>query len=245
MKKKNIKSFYRNRIKRGWRCYLSLHFPYEMLELQRSDFMTYEEMANILGLETCEEDSSFVGHFQFYDPNDIKYGVKRFIEINFDWGYLDKSTGLPPKYDDCPTYIIIGNKYWKINVIEGYKNPEWTPDSLEDVPYWLGDDSDYISGYYTDGDSLRLLKAYINESELSDDLFSGNIGFKFISGHNISNKVPIINDLSILSSYCKTIYTTPKDNYMDICFAIRYSDDIEDFLGDLKKIINKYKIKKL
>lgn len=150
-------------------------------------------------------------------------------------------------------YIMKGDKFYYIKCLCGYKNPKciWDEEKCEfseDEPYWLyEDDKEHYMyrSYYSgpDKDVEELLQKFVNNKEFESNLFSGNFCFSLVSGNfgqSINNE--IFTDFSKLSSLCKTTYETFYKNYIEVTFAIRYREDVDLFLSELKKLIIKNKI---
>lgn len=253
MKRKNLKKYLKKQISSGWREYLSIKIKYSDLGIE-NNFLTFKKLCDLLGLIPSGEDSGCVDHYYLLDPNKVFNEQMLNIHLNIDWSYLI-SGKIHPYFPENLLYVLDGDKYYYIEGIYGYKNPKCIYDEEngypENEPYWLYEGTEnessrfyYINDEKDNSKEIELLQRFINNKNFSSDLFSGNIGFTFVSGNygqNITSN--LLNDLSKLSSLCKTTYEEFFDDYVEITFAIRYKDYVEEFISLLKKIILKYKIK--
>lgn len=252
MKNKNIKNYYRKRIVHGWRSYITLNFTYEMLGLKREDHMTREDITKYLELEFNEDDDSgLVDHYDLIDRTITHKGQPLNVFLNFDCSYHKDI--LLEQYPDV-LYVERNGKYYYLEGTAGIRNPNYKPNNNE--PYWLYKDDEefgFRKWYFSTGEDPKdvaaikeLITKHVNNKQFSEDLFSGDFIFAWLSGNhgqNIEN--PLLKDLSKLAHYCKTTYEefTPKG--VEITFAIRYKDSVDDFLSDMKKIIQKHKLPNL
>jgi len=256
MKVRNIKSYYFNRIVYGWRSCLDLTFSYDMLGLNPKDYLTRENLRDILGLEDIPEETGIVDSYYFVDPDEstIHDGHKLRISVDVDWHYKrdddDDGTKLI-------TFVDIHDRVYSISGMAGYVNPEYDIDNYDsDIPYWLYEDDENLKAYsweYTldEDESVNeeirdMLRRHSNNKTLAYDLFAGNIVFAMISGHNPnSSGNELFRDLTQLSDFCKTTYEKFNDDSVTITYAIRYKRGIDAFLSTLKSIIIKHKLNKL
>ena len=255
MKLKNIKKEFKKRIQKGMREYLSLKVKYSDLGVDCRDFLTFKKMCKLLKLEWWGDESGFVDHYYLIDPLVINDGFRLNVHLSFVWNYLPKNgDDIFSYYSHLPKdllYVIDGNKFYYIEGMQGYKNPAYSYENNKDVPYWLYDGDEDLQAkrfYYTNdsdcNDELLVLKMFINNKNFSSKLFSGNSTYSLITGETNRNfDGGVFKDLSNLSGYCKTNYEEFFKDCVEITFAIRYEDYVDDFLSDLKKIIKKYKIK--
>lgn len=263
MKRKDIVKYYKRRIVSGWREYLDLKFPYDLLGLNGADFLTKKDICDLTGLVFDKEESGFVDHYNMLDMNHVHNGQPLNVMLELCWEYLreetvekhfEKSNFLPANtvgiLDDGKVYYCRGRA--------GYKNPEWNVDLPNDskVPYWLYADDKNLRTYEwtwlrdTDEEGNKrieeLLRKYINTKRIGSDLFSGDMCYGLVSGNfgqNITNE--LVKDLSGLAEYCKTTYEEPCRDYLKICYAIRYKSNVKPFLKELKRISIKHNLNKL
>lgn len=262
MKKRNIKKYYKKRIVDGWRQYLKLHVKYSDIGTENK-YLSKKLLGELLQLEDANEDSGLVDHYNFYDPNYVVDGIKQFISVNLVWHYLPKDDKYTLSeyfnFPDNTIYITDEHKIYFIEGMAGFRNPKCIYDEEngypKDEPYWLFQDNENLKSFsYSvvkdDDDNIHnkniieVLTRYKNNHNFSSDMFSGNIIFGLVSGNfgqNITNN--LFDELSNLSSYCKTNYEDFYEDHVDLTYAIRYKENVEPFLRDLKKIILKYKIK--
>lgn len=254
MKRKNLKKYLKKKISSGWRQYLPIKLKYSDLGIE-NNFLTFKKLCDLLELIPSGEDSGFVDHYNLLDPNKVLNEQMLDVHLNIDWSYLIDGK-IHSHFPENLLYVLDGDKYYYISGRIGYKNPKciWNEkksDYPEDEPYWLYDNTDnesqefyYIKDDQDSSKEIEVLQRFVNNKNFSYDLFSGNIGFTFVSGNygqNITSD--LLKDLSKLSALCKTTYEEFFDDYVEITFAIRYKDYVEEFVSLLKKIILKYKIK--
>lgn len=254
MKLRNVKKQYKKRIRSGWREYLDIKVPYKLLGLE-DKFLKESDIERLLKLKLDTEKSGIVDHYYTLDYNTMYNDQPLNVYLEFQYTlWLDN---LLKQYPDI-LYVERNGKYYYLEGTTGYKNPKCIYDHEtgypKGEPYWLyQDDPDKDVGrfYYTKGNDSEeikeieeILTRFANSKEFGYDLFSSNIGFRVVSGNfgqNISND--LMRDLADLSKYCKTNYEKFTEDSVIITYAIRYKDDVDLFLTDLKKIIKKYKIK--
>jgi len=264
MKKKNITKYYKSKINSGWREYLDLNIPYNLLGLNKEDYLTKKDIETLTGLKFDKEESGFVDHYNMLDYKYMHNGQPLNVSLKLKWGYLreetvEKHLESTPFLPNNLVALVDGSKVYYCEGRAGYKNPKWTVDSLNEVKYWLYKDNDELKPYdwfwtYSDdledksGDEriVKLLTKFINTKKLGSDLFSGDFCYQLISGNcGQSIKNNLIKDLSELATYCKTIYEEPNEQHLTITYAIRYKSNIELFLKELKKICIAHKLPKL
>lgn len=259
MKKRNIKKYFQKRIIDGWIQYLTLNVKYSDIGLT-SQFLSRKMLSELLNLEDKGEDSGFVYQYDFYDSDIIIDGVKQYVGVELRWSYLPNDENVL-EYFNLPEntlYVTDKNKFYYIEGMVGFRNPEYDLTGEKDntnVPYWLYNEDGNINKPYhytwgsgddkvSDSDVIEVLNRFKNNHNFSDDMFSGNFVYGLVTGNfgqNITNE--LFNDLSELSSYCKTNYEDFHDDHVKLTYAIRYKENVKPFLKDLKKIVLKYKIK--
>lgn len=252
MKLRNVKKKYKKRIKSGWREYLDVRVPYKLLGLE-DKFLKESDIERLLGLKLDTEKSGIVDHYYTLDYDTMYKDQPLNVHLEFQWVFwLDN---LLEQYPDI-LYVENNGRYYYLEGMAGYKNPKCIYDDKKtgypkEEPYWLyEDDPDNAAGrfYYTkenDSEEVQeILTRFANSKEFGRDLFSANIGFQLVSGNcgqNISND--LMKDLTNLSQYSKTNYTEFTKDSVIITYAIRYKEDVDLFLTDLKKLIKKHKVK--
>lgn len=251
MKLRNVKKQYKKRIKSGWRKYLDVKVPYKLLGLE-DNFLKESDIERLLELKLDTEKSGIVDHYYTLDYDTMCNDQPLNVHLEFQYTFwLDN---LLKQHPDI-LYVERNGRYYYLEGMAGYKNPKCIYDSEtgypEDEPYWLYEnDPDNAAGrfYYTKGNDSEevqeVLTRFANSKEFGYDLFSSNIGFRLVSGNfgqNISNE--LMRDLTDLSQYCKTNYEEFTKDSVIITYAIRYKDDVDLFLTDLKKLIKKHKVK--
>ena len=251
MKLRNVKKQYKKRISLGWRIYLDIKVPYKLLGLD-DKFLKESDIERLLELKLDSEKSGIVDHYYALDYDTMYNNPPLNVHLEFQYTlWLDN---LMKQYPDI-LYVERNGRYYYLEGMAGYKNPKCVYDSEtgypEDEPYWLYEnDPDNAVGrfYYTKGDDSEevqeVLTRFANSKEFGYDLFSSNVTFQLVSGNvgqNISNN--LMQDLADLSQYCKTTYEEFTKDSIIITYAIRYKDNVEPFLTDLKKLIKKYKVK--
>lgn len=255
MKSKNIKRYYKNKIRYGWRPWIALNVDYKTLGLNKSDFVTEQEIADKLGLTVSDYEAISVAEHLLVDNNDIKFGVPRLHNIRFVWSFLDDN-GQIPEFAlnnevniDTDEILISDDKYYYIEDLSGYRNPNYNYDVDSDEPYWFTDENgnNYVTrNNLQKGENVKeLIEAYKNLNELEESLFSGEIIFRMLSNGDPGKYGTVVEDFSELCGFCKSVYIEPEKDKLQINFSIRYTDYIEDFLRVLKKIVIKYKLKKM
>lgn len=258
MKKRNVKKYYKKNIRSGWRDYLDLKIPYELLNLNREDFMTKKDIELFLDLKHSDEDTGIVNSYNMLDYTKVKDGLP--LNIKLDFSVVHRN---PKDIKFFPSDLLIldwNDKFYYLEGVQGYRNPKCVWDDTtnsfpKDEPYWLYDDDEENSMcrfFYTksndstDDKVLSLLTKFKNNKELSSDLFSGNFIYSWmIGGKQCLVRAELFNELSKLSNMCKTTYEEFEENHIVLTFAIRYSDYVDRFLRELKKICVKYKLPKM
>lgn len=253
MKVRDIKKYYKNKIREGWRYYLDLDIPYKLIGVE-NNFMQMKDIERLLDLKWGGKESGFVDYYDMLDYGSVYKDQPLNVNINIDYSYhIDM---LEEEYPNILT-VKCDNKYYYIEGVAGYKNPKCIWDDMnseytKNEPYWLyesDDDHKFHRWYYSKGDendknAVELLNRFINNKKLGSDLFSGDFIYSMLSGNygqDITND--LLKDLSVLAEYCKTTYEEFFDDYIRVTYAIRYKDYIDPFLSKLKQIIKKYKIK--
>ncbi len=251
MKLRNVKKKYKKRISSGWREYLNVKVPYKLLGLE-DKFLKESDIERLLGLKLDTEKSGIIDEYYTLDYDTMYKDQPLNVHLEFQW--TSRLDHLLKQHPDI-LYVERNGRYYYLEGMAGYKNPKRIYDSEtgypEDEPYWLYEnDPDNAAGrfYYTKGNDSEevqeVLARFANSKEFGYDLFSSNIGFRLVSGNfgqNISNE--LMKDLTDLSQYCKTNYTEFTKDSVIITYAIRYKDDVDLFLTDLKKLIKKHKVK--
>lgn len=255
-KLKNVKKSYKKRIVKGWRHYLDLKIPYNLIGETNDKFLSIEDIERLTGLEWTGEDSGFVDHYIFYDHSKTHKGVPLTVNLNLCYEFTNDDK-IPEHLEDNIAHVIHNDKIYYIGGTAGYRDPKCVWDENKSLfpkgePYWLyEDDEEYKSHDWVwtfDGtkDDLKvkeLIERYKNNDLFRESIFSGNFTFKLVSGKWDEPEDDLFRELSYLSEYCKTTYEKFERDRVVVTFAIRYSDNVEPFLRDLKKIIKKYKIK--
>ena len=252
MKLRNIKKYYKDKIREGWRWYLDLDIPYVLIGVD-NNFMQIKDIERLLDLKWSGRESGFVDYYDMLDMNKKYKDQPLNVNLNIDYSYH-----LDVLREEFPNILTLqdGDKYYYIEGVAGYKNPKciWNEEEGEYTKgedYWLYKDDDKLKmhrWYYSiDEDSSKvqeLLQRFINNKKLGSDLFSGDFIYSMLSGNwgqNINNE--LLKDLSKLAEYCKTTYEEFYDDFVRVTYAIRYKENVEPFLSDLKQIIKNYKIK--
>lgn len=246
MKLRNVKKSFSKKIVKGWRNYLTLNIKYKDIGVE-NNFLNIKILADMLELEITTDQIGIQGIYSFVDPKIVVEGIKmstiveinRYYVRNLDWtlNYF----GLP----EDTTFSIANNYLYYMRITYGFKNPKCIFDEEngypKEEPYWLYEGDEFLektTSVITDSCDIKrdiiieILNKFSNNESFGDSIFN----YKKISNN-------LLKDLSLLSRYCKTIYTDFEEDHVKLTYAIRYNDYIKPFLKDLKKLIKTHKVK--
>ena len=234
MKKRIVKKYLKKKIDFGWRAYLSLNIPYEWLNLKSENFMSIQSIEEALELKWTGEESGFVDHFNFTEPDDTE------IKVNLSLHHT--SYEFRPEFKNQLTYTDDEGVTYSLVGYRGIVNPKYTDDNDEE--YWMP--NSFWRWTLTDNDAekgIPLLKKYANNIKLLESLFSGNWLFGLFTGKD-SNDIEqdLKRELAELSEVCKTIYLDYHKDYFTLTYAIRYYKDANKFVNNLTDIVLKHKL---
>lgn len=254
MKVKDIKKRFEKKIHTGWDSTVKMipitihksHFG-----LANESLLTHKIICEKLGFEIYEE-SYIINRYLMHDPKKSKDGLVYACNINFCAERMPYRTTLEDnikrlrdrfEYKDTDVledfYIVRGDMIYFLEIVEGYLSSEYTPKSLGEA-YWH-DRQSVHKGFMQGKHVLDILHTFSLSNQLEESLMSVDYMQNILRVYDFEPINELCKDLGALEELSKTFDIIYDGDDITLDYSIWCSEDVEEFLCALAKIVEKYK----